>query len=625
MVGQRPFLALDRLLLLFELPVDPRAERQSQQRFLGAGDQRGVGPGRQVDAGVEQRREVALEIFAEWRVAGAGEAVVPVRRHPQLDEFGLPSVGHAEHQVGLQRLIEELRVLQVLGDLLLDPVGQHRHEQVFQATAVGVLGRLAELVTLIEAERQHQRRAFAAMAIAARQVAQRVQRREDVPDAALAGQGGAARLLDGGDLLVGVGDQAGVAGVAAEQDEDEQRRQHRRAAVGAPLKVGAVAVEEAGARDQTGLGKDDVLQQPGEEIADAAAAERRHRLPLQVEGRGDGTDDAVDRRALLGGAGEIDAADEHRLLEARLPERLAEELLQLRFQQVHLLGERHQHAAARQLALLFEARDDPAGQAFQQQIELRREGFQQRVRVLRELQREGGSPHLLALFGGHAAEEIGEAGDEVALGEDDVDRRPHLQALVDLLDPALDGVGVAEPLGGVAADDIGDAEGDQDAIDRPVRPVLAQQIEEVLPGRAVDRRVGVLRRIAAGGVDQHGIVGEEPVAVAGATDAAHRVLAELVDQRELQAGVGERRGLAAARRADDDIPRQLIEQAPPALSPQLRFLQHCQGLAEALARASRALRARPWRTDPPAAPPAAPPVPRPPPGWPCADGTARCH
>ena len=72
-------------------------------------------------------------------------------------------------------------------------------------------------------------------------------------------------------------------------------------------------------------------------------------------------------------------------------------------------------------------------------------------------------------------------------------------------------------------------------------------------------RVRILRRVAAGGVEQDRLVREPPVAVARAADAAQRFLAELLRQREVEAGVDDRRGLARARRPDDDVPRQLVE------------------------------------------------------------------
>src|SRR5512132_4412034 len=130
-------------------------------------------------------------------------------------------------------------------------------------------------------------------------------------------------------------------------------------------------------------------------------------------------------------------------------------------------------------------------------------------------------------------------------------------------------LGVREPLVHVAVREVGDTESDQDAFDRTSRPVLAQQLEEALPCGAVDRLVRILRGITAGRVDEDGIVREEPSAVAGAADTTHGELALLVGQRELEARIGERGSLSRTGRADDDVPRQLIEIAAvaPAAEP----------------------------------------------------------
>ena len=51
------------------------------------------------------------------------------------------------------------------------------------------------------------------------------------------------------------------------------------------------------------------------------------------------------------------------------------------------------------------------------------------------------------------------------------------------------------------------------------RSVRFEKIEESEPALAVALRVEVLRRVAAGGVDQDRFLGEPPVAVARAADA----------------------------------------------------------------------------------------------------------
>ena len=74
-----------------------------------------------------------------------------------------------------------------------------------------------------------------------------------------------------------------------------------------------------------------------------------------------------------------------------------------------------------------------------------------------------------------------------------------------------------------------------------------------------DVGVGVLRRVAAGGVEKHRFVGEPPVAVARAADAAQRAFPDALLERKLQSGIDERRRLARPGRADDHVPRQVVE------------------------------------------------------------------
>ena len=93
------------------------------------------------------------------------------------------------------------------------------------------------------------------------------------------------------------------------------------------------------------------------------------------------------------------------------------------------------------------------------------------------------------------------------------------------------------------------------------------------------RAFGILRGVAARRVEQDRLVREPPVAVARAADAAQRLLAELLRQRKVQAGVHQHRGLARARRADDDVPRQLVEIR--------RALARCDFLSASIASSKR--------------------------------------
>src|SRR5206468_6284766 len=53
-----------------------------------------------------------------------------------------------------------------------------------------------------------------------------------------------------------------------------------------------------------------------------------------------------------------------------------------------------------------------------------------------------------------------------------------------------------------------------------------EKLEEALPGRRVDVTIALLGGVPPRGVEEYGLVGKPPVAVAGAADAAHGLTAE---------------------------------------------------------------------------------------------------
>ena len=115
--------------------------------------------------------------------------------------------------------------------------------------------------------------------------------------------------------------------------------------------------------------------------------------------------------------------------------------------------------------------------------------------------------------------------------------------------------------------DVAERDRDDHPVQRLARPGALQQVEERVPAGPVHRRIGILGGVAAGGVDQHGVLGEPPLAQPGAADARHRALAHLGGQRELQPGVQQRGGLAGAGRPDDGVPGLLVQVAARAAAP----------------------------------------------------------
>src|SRR6185312_5798040 len=131
-------------------------------------------------------------------------------------------------------------------------------------------------------------------------------------------------------------------------------------------------------------------------------------------------------------------------------------------------------------------------------------------------------------------------------------------------------------------DDVRDADRHQRAVDRLARAEFLEQAKEALPARLVGRRVAVLSRVAAGGIEQDGLVGEPPVAIARAADTLHRVLDVFSRQREVEPGILQRRRLARAGRPDQHVPGQLIEVTALALAAGA-LLEERERFLEALA------------------------------------------
>src|SRR5262249_33938642 len=125
------------------------------------------------------------------------------------------------------------------------------------------------------------------------------------------------------------------------------------------------------------------------------------------------------------------------------------------------------------------------------------------------------------------------------------------------------------------------ADREDHAVQRPADTVVAQQREELAPAFAVGGLIGVLRGVAAGGVEEHRFFGEPPVAVAGAADAGTRAPAGPLFERESQTGVHQRGRFSRTGRADEDVPRQVVE------APAAALLQRRDGFLEALAQLGR--------------------------------------
>ena len=214
------------------------------------------------------------------------------------------------------------------------------------------------------------------------------------------------------------------------------------------------------------------------------------------------------------------------------------------------------HARCR-VRLILQAIDQPLVEAGDQRVHLLRHLADHVGGLVGRLER--GAPHALASLIRQIAEEFHEARDQVGLGEEGIDREIHLQMVVQLDQPRADGVGMRLHLHRLQAQDVLDADADQHAVDRLPGPVALEHLEEREPALTVGLGVGILRRVAAGGVDQHRFLGEQPVAIARAADALDLGGLGALGEREVQAGIDQRRRLTRARRADHDVPGQIVE------------------------------------------------------------------
>ena len=121
----------------------------------------------------------------------------------------------------------------------------------------------------------------------------------------------------------------------------------------------------------------------------------------------------------------------------------------------------------------------------------------------------------------------------------------------------------------------------QHAIER-ARTALTQQAQQGAPGAVVDLRVR-LGQVAPGGINQHRMVGEVPVGVAGAGHVLGQALAFATVEREVQAGEIQQAGLATALRAKQQVPGQVVAPLLAAPAVQAGALEGAQGVLEAVA------------------------------------------
>ena len=315
----------------------------------------------------------------------------------------------------------------------------------------------------------------------------------------------------------------------------------------------------AGARDQPLLGEQllfvEVADEEGPRLVEDLLEVLEHPLRIahlhaQQVAAGDG-----DRPPLLDAAGQVEAAEEERLLVAAGGEDGVEVVGERLLERLELLGEDEQLVGELHVLLVLEEAHPLLVGAVHDLVEDAGEALEvpgllggTRVRPAEEL----------ALLGRvELREELGEAEDAVGLGDQDEDREADLQHLLEVEQLLADVLGLALLLVGRVLDQAGRRDHHDGAVDRAVLAVLPQQLEEGRPLLLVGGAL-LLEGEAAGGVEDHRLVREPPVAVAGAAGAGEGVGAH----RELEPRVLERRALARLRLADQQVPGEGVDRHP---------------------------------------------------------------
>ncbi len=372
--------------------------------------------------------------------------------------------------------------------------------------------------------------------------------------------------------------QAPVVGREAAGPEHTEQRQHgERGGIHgalAPVDAAHFLLVEPG---QVGLGED----HPAEQVVDEACtarAEGRQRAAGQAEVAADAGGQRVELLVELRRAGQVEAAQLAGALVAVAGEGQFDEQAQALADLAELVREVEDATTALGVALLVHAQDHLAVETAQQFLELlAHHGHVAGVLLLAE----AGAEHLLALLARQLVEELVEAQHLVGLAQHQVDRHVGAQALMDLVQALAGLAGQGFQLHFAAALQLLDRNAHQHAVER-ARATLAQQAEQGAPGAAVDLRVG-LGQVAPGGVDQHGVIGEVPVGIAGAGDVLGQALAVAAVEREVQAGEVQQAGLAAALRAEQQVPGQVVAPLLAAPAVQAGALEGAQGVLEAVA------------------------------------------
>ena len=282
------------------------------------------------------------------------------------------------------------------------------------------------------------------------------------------------------------------------------------------------------------------------------------------------THQPVDRRSFLGGRGEIEPAQPRRFLIPAFTKHRVDQCFQRAIQPLHLGGKAEHFGAAFQGHIFGQAGDEAgfktglqcAGFAFDKGAIDPRIGGQRRP------------PDLFAFAGRQAAEKRLEPRYQIGLGHHQIDRQLNFQPFTQFRQPFANLAPVVAHFA-VTGQQFLDRQSQDHAIECPLSPVLFQHVQKPEPLGGIDIGLALLLHIAPGGIDQHGILGKEPVAVAGTADA-FQIIGQI--NRKVQPRLPQRRGLAGTGGTDDDVPRHVTQKLLVAHLRPLHLGQHLREL-----------------------------------------------
>ena len=185
------------------------------------------------------------------------------------------------------------------------------------------------------------------------------------------------------------------------------------------------------------FGKDHVLQQRGEEIAARTGLGWRKHHMLQAKAARKVAHHAVNRAAFLGATGEINAPHPRSLGKFGARQHLVDKLRHQRPECGKLRRKTKNRGPAHAVRLILHSFDQRGVKAFGQKAELPLEVFfQLRVGLIRD--RQGKAPDLGALLLSQVSKILGETMQQIAFGDQDVDRQTGGKRVVQLREPRAD-------------------------------------------------------------------------------------------------------------------------------------------------------------------------------------------